>query len=461
MQNDERSRMLGEMPMHQLVPKISVPIMISMIVQALYNVVDSIFVSQYDGYGLTAVSLAFPFQMLMTAFSVGMAVGIASMMSRKLGEGKPVLARRAAWSGLIILACGCFCFMFIGLFLARPLLNLVAADTLEQAERIREMGATYLSIVCIWCGGVFVAILSERMLQATGNSVLSMITQLAGAITNIILDPIMIFTLNMGVAGAAIATVIGQFVSCFLGLYLNHKKNPELAFRISEFGFDRSIAAGIVAVGVPSVIMQAIGTFMNMGMNMLLSGFQDSNAAVNVLNVYFKLQSFVFMPVFGLGSGVVAIVGYNFGARNKKRVREAIKVSLIYSISIMAAGTLIFQLFPASLMGLFESDNNPELSMRMTEIGIVALRTISLMFILAAVGITLSNVFQAVGRGMYSMIISLLRQMVVLLPAAWLLGRITGNVNSVWWSFAIAECFSMAVSLLFYRKLNQEIIDKL
>ena len=465
MQQSERSRMLGEMPMKRLVPKISVPIMISMIVQALYNVVDSIFVSRFNPHALTAVSLAFPIQMLMGSLAVGMGVGISSLLSRKLGAGQRDEARRAAWNGFLIEASGSLLFMIIGLTLIGPIMGMLASDQLANVDNIREMGIGYLSIVTTFSQGIFMAMLFERMLQSTGSTVLSMATQLAGALTNIILDPIMIFGLlgcpSFGVRGAAIATVIGQFVSGGLGFVLNQTRNAELRLSLRDFAVDGALIGGILTVGFPSAVMQAIGSVMNIGMNGLLSGFEQGNAAVNVLNVYFKLQSFVFMPVFGLGSGMIAIVGYNYGARNRQRVYDAIRVCLTWAGSIMLAGMICFQIFPSALMSVFQSEAEPELTRQMHDIGIVALRAISLCFIPAAIGIVLSNVFQAVGRGVYSMIMSICRQLLVLLPVAWLLKATFGTVDAVWWCFLIAEGVSLALCLLLFRKCDREMLRSL
>ena len=465
MQQSERSRMLGEMPMGQLVPKVSLPIMVSMIVQALYNVVDNIFVSRYNPNALTAVSLAFPVQMLMGSLAVGMGVGISSLLSRKLGAGLRGEARRAAWNGLLIEAAGTLLFALVGIFLSAPVMGALVSDQLLNYESIREMGVGYLSIVTTFSQGIFMAILCERMLQSTGNSIYSMVTQLAGALTNIILDPIMIFGLlgcpQFGVRGAAIATVVGQFVSAGLGFTLNQLKNTELRLRKADFAVDGTLIMGILSVGFPSAVMQAIGSVMNVGLNMLLSGFEQANAAVNVLNVYFKLQSFIFMPVFGLGAGMIAIVGYNYGARNRQRVYDAVRVCLTWAGAIMLAGMLCFQLFPAALMSIFQSDAEPEVAQQMREIGVVALRTISWCFVPAAIGITLSNIFQAVGKGMYSMVMSICRQLLVLLPAAWLLKAVFGTVDAVWWCFVIAEAVSLVMCLLLYRQCDRKMLKTL
>ena len=461
----ERSEMLGTMRMSRLVPTISIPVMISMLVQAMYNVVDSIFVARYDPNGLTAVSLAYPIQMLMVALSVGMGIGISSLISRKLGERAASQARTAAWNGLFVLIAGFGLFACIGLFLAPTLMRMTVSESLADADQILQMGTTYLHIVTTYSLGMFMAIFFERLLQATGNTVLSMITQLSGAITNMILDPIMIFGLlgcpAMGVTGAAIATVIGQFVSFLVGFLFNQFKNRELALSFRDCRIDRSLLTNIFSVGLPSTIMQAIASVMNISMNGLLATFAEGNAAVNVLNVYFKLQSFVFMPVFGLGTGVIAIVGYNFGARNRERIYSAIRVCLLWALSIMVIGTVIFMLFPTQLMSLFESADTSEVTLAMTRLGVVALRVISISFFMAAIGIILSNVYQAVGKGMYSLIMSLCRQLLVLIPAAWIIAKVTGDVNAVWWAFPVSEAISCVICLFLYRHLNKTLLSQL
>ena len=465
MQNSDRSALLGTTPMRILVPKVSIPVMISMLVQALYNVVDSIFIARYDPMALTAVSLAFPVQMLMIALSTGMGTGISSLISRKLGERASKEARQTAWNGIIIELCSALLFILTAIFLARPIMGVLVSSSLDGAESIRAMSVTYLRIVCGFCPGIFMSILFERMLQSTGSTVWSMVTQLLGAITNIILDPILIFGYlgapSLGIAGAAIATVIGQWASACLGFILNQTKNNELVLNFRDFKPSRILIKGIVAVGLPSTFMQAIGSVMNVGMNALLSTYPESNAAVNVLNVYFKLQSFVFMPVFGLSTGIIAIVGYNFGARNRKRIYEAIRVGLTFALCIMIAGMLVFMIFPNQLMQLFESGEASEITQAMTRIGVSALRTISLSFMLAAVGIILSSVYQAVGKGMYSLVMSLCRQLLVLLPVAWLLTRLFMNAHIVWWAFPISEAVSAVICLLLFRKLNRDLLQKL
>ena len=444
----EKSRMLGEMPMAKLVPTVSVPIMISMLVQALYNIVDSYFVAQYSEAAFSAVNLAYPLQMLMIALSTGMGTGINSVISRRLGEKNGPLAREAAKNGIFVEACSWLLFVVIGLFFSRPFI----AGFTDDAALIQQ-GTTYLTIVCTMSFGLFGAITMERMLQASGNTKASMLTQLVGAVTNIVLDPVFIFLFDMGVAGAAIATVIGQMISLALGFCLNQKKNPELRLTWDRFRPNLDVIRNIFVVGFPATVAQAIGSVLNVAMNALLMGF--SAAAMNVLGVYFKLQSFIFMPVFGLTNGMVPIVGYNYGARSRKRVYECVKVSLAWAMTIMFLGMVLFLTVPEFLMGLFDSSADGE----MIAIGKVALPIISTHFLLAAAGITLSTVFQAVGKGMYSLIMSLCRQIVVLLPAAYLLAQI--SLNAVWWSFPIAEVVSLTICLIFFVRCDRRLLRPL
>ncbi|MBE5796124.1 MAG: MATE family efflux transporter [Clostridiales bacterium] len=455
----ERSRMLGEMPMKKLVPTIAVPIMISMLVQALYNIVDSYFVAQYSATALSAVNLAYPLQMLMIALSTGMGTGVNSVISRRLGEKNGPEARRAAMNGLFVEGCGWLLFVVVGLFVSRPF---IAAFT-DDAQLIAE-GSDYLTIVCTCSVGLFGAITMERMLQASGNTMASMITQLAGALVNIALDPVFIFVFDMGVVGAAVATVIGQIASFLLGFVLNQKFNAELRLRWDHFRPDLRIIRSIFVVGFPATVAQAISFVLNVAMNALLMGF--STAAMNVLGVYFKLQSFIFMPVFGLTNGMVPIVGYNYGARSRKRVYECVKVSLAWAMTIMFLGMVLFLAAPEFLMGLFDKGSEAAADLAdeakfgsMVQIGSVALRVISSHFLLAAAGITLSTVFQAVGKGNYSLIMSLCRQIVVLLPAAWLLSKI--SLNAVWWAFLIAEAASLTICLILFVRCDRKLLRPL
>ena len=449
MENNERSKMLGAMKMSKLVPKISVPIMVSLLVQALYNIVDSIFVAKYSPKALTAVSLAFPIQMLMIAVSTGLGTGINSLVSRKLGEKRSDEAKKCAGNGVFLEFCGFLMFFIFGMFFARGSFNL-----LTDNPELRKLGGDYLSIVCTASIGLFMSISFERLMQCTGNSMLSMTTQIFGAVTNIILDPIMIFGYlgfpELGIKGAAYATVIGQCAGMILGFTINQIKNRELRLSFSDIKPKLLMIKSILSVGVPSIIMQSISTVMNLTFNMILLSYGE--VAVNILGIYFKLQSFIFMPVFGLSNGLVPIIGYNYGAKNRKRVYSAIKTALIWAVSIMFAGTLIFLICPELLLSLFESDGAGEI----TKLGVPALRIICSHFLLAAVGITLSTVFQAIGKGVYSMILSLCRQLLVLIPAAFVLSEL-GGLSAVWWSFMIAEGFSLVICLLMYKRVDRRI----
>ena len=462
MQNSDRSKLLGTVPMARLVPKVSIPIMFSMLIQALYNVVDSIFVSRFDPNGLTAVYLAAPFQFLIIALSTGMGTGINSL--RRLGAKDPEGAKRAAWNGLFIEVLGSCLFVLFGILLAGSAMSLVTSENLANRESILSMGSSYLTIVTGLSTGLFLAIYFERTLQATGNSTLSMVTQLCGALTNIVLDPIMIFGLlgcpRLGVPGAAVATVIGQYVSAIIGFILTQKKNPELRLYRQYLQINRTDLAGIISVGLPSTVMASIGSVMNLGMNGILSGFDQSNAALNVMAVYFKLQSFIFMPVFGLSNGIIAIIAYNYGARIRERVYSCIKTALYWACTIMIVGTLIFMIFPGQLMAIFESEAEAEITAQMSDIGVVAMRIISSSFLFAAIGIMLSTVFQAIGRGSYSMIMSICRQLVILLPAAWIIARLTNDAKAVWWCFPIAEFAALLICIFYYRKCDRELLSK-
>ena len=453
MEQQERSKMLGSMQVGKLVVKVSVPIMISMLVQALYNIVDGIFVARYSADALTAVSLAFPIQMLMIAASTGLGVGINSLISRKLGAKRAEEAREAARNGIFLQLCAYALFLIFGVCFAKTFFKLFT-----PVPELQELGGQYLSIVCTLSFGLFMSITFERMMQATGNTVLSMLTQLSGAVINIILDPIFIFGLlgfpAMGVAGAALATVIGQIAGMLIGLCLNQTRNRELKISVRGFQPNAHILRSILAVGFPSIIMQSISSVMNVTMNLILMGF--GNTAVSVLGVYFKLQSFVFMPIFGLSNGLVAIIGYNYGARLRSRIYGSIRFALKLAAVIMGVGMLAFLLIPQVLLSLFESGEASEL----TALGVVALRTICFHFPMAAVGITLSTVFQAVGKGFYSLVMSLCRQLLVLLPAAWILSRL-GGLNAIWWSFTIAEFVSLVLCLCFYRRVDRTLFKSL
>ena len=435
-----------------LILSMALPAMFSMLIQALYNVVDSYFVAQFSDKALSAVSLAMPIQNLMIAFAVGTAVGVTSLVSRKLGEKRKDLAEQGAVHGIVLCVATSLIFVVYGVFFSTPFFRLFESD-----PEIIVMGDTYLTICCTFSLGLFVSTMLEKILQATGNMIWPMIFQLIGAVTNIILDPIMIFGYlglpAMGVTGAAIATVLGQWVCMTVCIIVTKKGRHEINISFKGFRLSFGAIRDIYQVGFPAIVMQAIGTVMNVAMNAILSGF--STAAYTVFGLYFRLQSFVFMPVFGLTQGLLPIMGYNYGAQNKKRLMSALRNGCAIALVIMAAGLLLFEFMPAKLIGFF----NP--TEEMLGIGIRALQIIAICFPFAALGIVSSTMFQALAKGTYSLIISLLRQLVVLVPAAWLLGRITGEVTAVWWSFPIAELVSMGVSIFFFIRIYRKEIAKM
>lgn len=449
---ESRQNKMGTAPVLPLIFSMALPAMFSMLVQALYNIVDSYFVAQVSEKGLAAVSLAFPLQNLLISFAVGTAVGVTSLISRRLGQGRQEEANSAAAHGILLAICTWVLFAIYGAFFSTPFFRLFETD-----PEIIQMGSSYISICCVFSFGVFVEVTLEKTLQATGNMIWPMIFQLIGAVTNIILDPIMIFGLlgfpAMGVAGAAIATVIGQILSMVVSSLVITFRDHDIHITFRGFRPDWKIIKDIYVVGVPSIVMQSIGTVMTMAINGILSSF--STAAYTVFGLYFKLQSFVFMPVFGLNQGLLPILGYNYGARNKRRMMSAFRSGCVIALVIMAVGMVIFLAFPQWLLGIFNA------SADLLEIGVPALRIICTCFLFAALGIVSSTLFQAVGRGIYSLIVSLMRQLVVLVPAAWLLAQITHQVIAVWWAFPIAECFSLVVSLVLFLRLYRKEIRNL
>ncbi|MDR2654886.1 MAG: MATE family efflux transporter [Oscillospiraceae bacterium] len=439
---------MGIMPVNKLLITMSVPIMLSMIVQALYNIVDSIFVSMVSENALTAVSLAFPVQILMIAAAVGTGVGMNSFLSRSLGAKDYDAVNRTANAGFVLSWLGSLVFILIGIFGAEAFFS-----SQTDITEIVSYGRDYLSIVCIFSFGVFNQVLAERLLVSTGRTVYSMITQIVGAVVNLILDPIMIFGLlgfpRMEVAGAAIATVIGEIVAAAVGLYINHRVNKEI--KISPASVknaflkpDWKIIGQIYAVGLPAIVMQSIGSLMVYVFNRILLDFTPT--AATVFGAYFKLQSFIFMPVFGLNNGMVPIISYNYGARHKDRIVKTIKLSLVYAAGFMLLGIALFNFIPDKLLGLF----NP--SPEMLDIGVTALRIISVHYCFAGFSIVLVSVFQALGNGVYSLCVSVARQLLVLLPSAWLFS-LSGELSSVWWSFPVAEFVSLACCLFFIRAI--------
>ncbi len=443
---------MGVMPVGKLLFTMSLPIMISMLVQALYNVVDSMFVARVSENALTALSIAFPIQNLMIAVSVGLGVGLNAVVSRALGAKDTKGVNRAATNGIMLMfICGLL-FMLGGATLVRPYFEMQT-----DIEEIVTSGIDYTSIVMMGSMGVFMQILFERLLQSTGRTMLTMFSQGIGAIINIIFDPIFIFGYfgfpKMGVAGAAYATVLGQWIAALLGLILNIRMNPEVSINMKGFRPHGATIRLILSIGIPSVVMQSIGSVMTFLMNQILIAF--SSTAVAVFGVYFKLQSFVFMPVFGLTNGTVPIVAYNFGARKGERMKKTIQYSVYAAIAIMICGALIFQSIPDKLLMLFDASDE------MLRVGVPALRIISLSFPLAGFGIGAGAVFQALGFSVYSMIISLIRQLVVLIPCAYLIGMLTGDVTGVWWAFVVAEVVSLTVSALYLRRVNRDVIQTL
>lgn len=439
---------MGTMPVNKLLITMSLPMMISMLVQALYNVVDSIFVSRINENALTAVSLAFPIQTLMIAVAGGTCVGINAVLSKALGEKEQERANNTAVSGIILMAVSYLLFLAVGLFATRAFYLTQTSDT-----QIVAFGVQYLSIVCSCSFGLFAQFVFERLLQSTGRTFYIMITQGTGAIINIILDPIFIFGLfgmpKMGVAGAAVATVTGQTIAGTIAMIINFRKNEDIAIRFHGFHLEREIVGQIYKIGVPSMIMQAIGSVMTYGMNLILISFTPTATAV--FGVYFKLQSFIFMPVFGLNNGLVPILAYNYGAGRRDRFIQALKCGILYAVSIMAVGVVIFQTIPAVLLGFFEASDE------MLRIGVPALRIICISFLPAGFGIVCGTAFQALGNAVYSMLVSIARQLVVLLPAAYLLSM-TGEVTNVWWSFPIAEVMSLAMTIIFLIRVNSRVI---
>ena len=419
----------------RLLFKMSFPMMLSMLIQALYNVVDSIFVAMVSETALTAVSLAFPLQNLLISAAVGTGVGINSLLSRRLGEGKHEEANHVASTSLFLAFAMWVLFVLIGAFLTKPFLALFTKDT-----ELLKLSTSYSRICLIVSFGCIFSITIEKLIQATGNSVQPMTMQLTGAITNIILDPVFIFVFGLGVNGAAIATVIGQIASMLLAIVF-FKKNEYISIQLKDIKPNARIIKDIFQVGLPSIIMNSIGTVMVSLINKILILF--SATAVSVFGVYFKLQSFVFMPVFGLNNGVIPILGFNYGARNKKRMLDTMKLGLVVALLIMITGTICFQLFAKELLSLFSATEE------MYRIGIPALRTISLCFIPASISIILIASFQATGFGLASMMVSIIRQLVVLCPCALLLSRLIG-INGVWYSFAIAEIFGLLFSVIFF-----------
>ncbi len=450
MEENIKENKMGTMPIGKLLANMAGPVMVSMLFQALYNIVDSVFVAKLSQDAMNAVSLAFPLQMLCIAFSVGTGVGINALLARSLGEKNQVAVNRAAGTGLFLVLCTAAVFMLLGFTLAEPFFRLQTAN-----EQIIAYGRDYV-IICIGGSlGIFVQVYGERLLQATGRTNLSMIAQIAGAVCNIVLDPILIFGLlgfpRLEVAGAAIATIVGQFMGAILGLVLNHTKNPEVQLRAASIRPHGATIRDIYAVGIPSIIVQSIGSVMMFGMNRILISFTE--AATAVFGAYFKLQSFIFMPCFGLNNAMVPIVSYNYGAGKFDRVRKTVRLTAITAIGIMCIGCALFELIPGTLLGLFSPTDEA------LAIGKTALRIIGAHFPLAGFSIIAASACQALGKPIYSLINSVCRQIVVLLPTAYLLS-LTGRLKLVWLAFPIAEFVSVLLNSWFLKRTYKASLEK-
>lgn len=444
---------MGVMPVNKLIINMSLPMIISMLVQALYNIVDSVFVAMINEQALTAVSVAFPAQNLMIGVATGTAVGVNALVSRSLGEKNYSKANKIAENGVFLAVLSFLAFMLLGIFGSRAFIS-----SQTNVPEIIDYGTDYLRIVCGVSFGIFLEIIFERLLQSTGRTFYTMITQGVGAIFNIIFDPIFIFVFKMGVRGAAVATVLGQIVAAVLAIIYNVKKNPDIKLNIKEFRPSGKIIGNIYKIGVPSIIMVAIGSVMTYCMNKILVAYTTGKeTAVTVFGAFFKLNSFICMPIFGLNNGIIPIIAYNYGARNRDRMVKAIKLSTIYAGVFSAIGAALFICIPRILLGFFSASEN------MLAIGIPALRIVGTSFLFAGVCIALGAAFQALGKSIFSMIVSLIRQLVVLTPAAFLLARYglkIGNDNLVWFSYPIAEIFSLTVSIICFVYLYKTVIKK-
>ena len=440
---------MGVMPINKLIINMSLPMVLSMLVMSLYNVVDSIFVSWISEEALTAVSTAFPIQNLMVAVATGTGVGLNALISKSLGENNQELASKYAKNGLFLAACSYIVFLVVGIFFVKPFFMSQTNDPM-----IIKYGIEYSTIVTLLSFGLFGEIVFERFFQSTGKTVYSMTTQIIGAVLNMIFDPIFIFTFKMGVKGAALATVLGQIVAVFVAYFINKYKNHDIDLSLKGFKPSLKHIKKIYAIGVPSIIMASIGSVMYYGVNRILITMAKTASAV--FGVYFKLQSFIFMPIFGLNNGIIPIIGFNYGAANRLRIMKTLKIGTLYSTAIMLIGTLLFQFFPQLFLGMFNA------SSEMLSMGIPALRIASLCFIVAGVDIVIGSFFQAFGHGFMSMFVSITRQLALLLPSAYLLS-LSGNVSAVWWAFPISEAGSLIASLIFlsflYKKTVRHIPD--
>ncbi len=458
---------MGVMPVNKLLLSMAVPLMISNLVQALYNIVDSVYVSRittdeqvFNEAGelvaagtdaISALGLAFPIQIVIIALGMGTSIGVDSLLSRALGEGQREKANSVAMHGIVLMVFSYLFSLCLGVFFADDLIRWQGAS-----GRVLEYGSTYLRIVCCLSLAVYMEIMFEGLLQSTGRTVFAMVPQIAGALINVVMDPILIYGLlgapRLGVAGAAYATVFGQTVATGVGIWMNINRNPDIDLHIRNFRFSGGVIREIYAVGAPSIALQAVGSVMNFGMNSILLSL--NNAAVAVFTIYYKLQSFFFMPLFGMNNAVIAIVAYNYGARNRRRMVKTHKLAMAYGFAIIFLGFLSFELIPDRLISIFDTGDQALLT-----IGVPALRIIGIHYLMAVFCIITGGVFQAVGNGVYSMICSLLRQLLALLPAAWIFARI-GGLGMVWWCFPVAEFFSVLATGFFYLKIYRDVISK-
>lgn len=445
-----QSNKMGTAPITPLIWKMALPAMLSMMVQALYNIVDSIFVAKISSQAFNAISIAFPIQMLMISLAIGTGIGINSLVSRRLGENRKKEADSAATHGIILGLFSWLIMVLVGVFGATAFFTMTTDN-----QAVIEMGTQYIQIVTVFSFGSFLQINIEKTLQATGNMIFPMFSQLLGCVINIILDPILIFGLlgapKLGIRGAAIATVTGQIFAMIFCFIIILVKNHDVHISFKKFKFSFRTIRDIYEVGIPAIIMQAISSVLVTLLNMILITFSD--AAVNVLGIYYKLQSFVFMPVFGLTQGVMPVLGYNFGACNKDRILKALKVGLTGAVCIMTLGTILFWVFPDFLLTLFSADEETMI------LGRTALRFVSFCFVPAAIGIMLSTFFQACGMGMKSLLISLIRQLICILPAAYLLSKI--SVHAIWFSFPISEVVASVISVFFFFDIYKKTIKNL
>ncbi len=442
----QKENKMGVVPIPRLLFSMALPMMLSMLIQALYNVVDSIFVARINENALTAVSLVFPVQNLMIAIAAGACVGVNALLSRNLGEKDFEGANAAARNGIFLAV---VCYVIFAVFSTSMADFFLRVQTSDQ--QIRSYGVTYMRIISVCCIGVYIQLMIERLLQSTGRTVLTMITQSIGALINLVMDPILIFGLfgvpKMGVAGAALATIFGQIVAMCLAMFMNVKWNTEININMKGFRPSKKILGRILSVGIPTTIVQAIGSVMVFGFNKILLMFTPTATAV--FGVYFKLNSFVFMPVFGLNNGMVPIIAYNYGARNNKRIVETIRLSVITAVCLMLIGLALFMAVPGTLLGFFNASED------MLAIGIPALRRICWSFLFAGYCIIIGSVFQALGNGIYSLWVSLARQLFVLLPSAYILARVLG-LDHVWWAFPIAELVSLVLTTILFRRIYRQ-----